>query len=96
MKRHDLKILTPYFSAQLAGIMTVEVRKNDPGFASGDEIRLNEISGNLVAPGKPTGRSCLVRITCILRSEPGHEFAGIAPGYCVLGTELVHEGVSAK
>lgn len=90
MKRHNLKILPQYFDAQVAGLKNFELRANDRKFKLGDEIKLNEISAKLGDYSKPTGRACIVRITYILASHHGNEFEGLAPGYCILGTELVY------
>ena len=89
-ERHNLKILPQYFDAVTAGLKRFEIRKNDRKFKPFDEIRLNEIDGPLGKPYKPTGRFCLVRITYILTSDHGNEFAGLEAGYCILGTELIY------
>ena len=81
MKRHNLKILQQFFDQQIAGAKNFELRRLDRDFKIGDEIKLNEIDGEY----KPTGNSCLVRITCITTG-----FEGLEDGYGILGTELVY------
>lgn len=87
MKRHNLKILPEYYQQQINGIKNFELRELDRDFRVGDEIKLNEIAptenlGEL----KPTGRSCLVRITCIVVG-----FEGLEDGYGILGTEEIYK-----
>ena len=86
MKRHNLKILSVYFEQQLAGIKKFELRKLDRDFKIGDEIKLNEISPT-EKPGeyKPTGNSCLLKITSITCG-----FEGLEDGYGILGTEVIY------
>ena len=91
MKRHNLKILPQYFEAQVDGLKSFELRKNDRKFKVGDEIKLNEISSKIGDNYKPTGRACLVLITYILHSDHGNEFEGLEPGYCILGTVLIYK-----
>lgn len=90
MKRHNLKILPRYFEAQIAGLKPFEIRRHDRDFTVGDEIKLSETDGKIGADYRPTGRSCLVRIKYILRSDYGNEFEGIEPGFSILGTELIY------
>ncbi len=86
MKRHNLKILKQYYEQQVAGIKPFELRKLDRDFKVGDEIKLNEITHTeKLGEYKPTGRACIVRITCIVCG-----FEGLEDGYGVLGTELVY------
>lgn len=42
MKIHELKILPEYYNAVLTKIKQFEIRKNDRGFAVGDELILKE------------------------------------------------------
>lgn len=86
MKRHNLKILRDYYEAQVAGIKTFELRRLDRDFRVGDEIKLNEITHTEnLGEYKPTGRSCIVRISYICAG-----FEGLEDGYGVLGTELIY------
>ena len=85
MKLHNLKILPEYFALQESGKKSFELRKLDRDFNVGDELKLNEISPTEnLGEYKPTGRSCLVRITCIITN-----FEGLEDGYGILGTELI-------
>jgi len=86
MKRHNLKILSVYFEQQLAGIKKFELRKLDRDFKIGDEIKLNEVSPTEKLGGyKPTGNSCLLKITSITCG-----FEGLEDGYGILGTEVIY------
>jgi hypothetical protein len=87
MKRHNLKILSEYYQQQTAGVKNFELRKLDRDFRVGDEIKLNEIDHTeVLGEYKPTGNSCLVRITSITC-----DFEGLEPGYGILGTEMVYQ-----
>lgn len=86
VKRHNLKIIPCYFQMQVNGFKNFELRKLDRDFKVGDEIKLNEIDNKeSLGEYKPTGNSCLVRITSILTG-----FEGLEDGYCILGTELIY------
>lgn len=86
MKRHNLKILSIYFGQQVAGIKNFELRKLDRDFRVGDEIKLNEITPTeKLGEYKPTGNSCILKITSIT-----YGFEGLEDGYGILGTELVY------
>ena len=86
MKRHNLKILKQYYEQQVAGIKNFELRRLDRDFSVGDEIKLNEIAPTEnLGEYKPTGNSCLLRITSIVAG-----FEGLEDGYGILGTELVY------
>jgi len=86
MKRHNLKILKQYYEQQVAGIKNFELRRLDRDFKIGDEIKLNEIApAEKLGEYKPTGNSCLLRITSIVAG-----FEGLEDGYGILGTELVY------
>ena len=86
MKRHDLKILKQYFDMQVSGAKNFELRKLDRDFNVGDEIKLNEIDqAEKIGDYRPTGNSCIVRITSILSG-----FEGLDDGYGIIGTEMVY------
>ncbi len=86
MKRHNLKILQQYYVQQVAGIKNFELRKLDRDFNVGDEIKLNEIAPTeKFGEYRPTGNSCLLRITSIVAG-----FEGLEDGYGILGTEMVY------
>jgi len=88
MKRHNLKILSPYYEQQIAGVKNFELRKLDRDFQVGDEIRLNEVEQtDKLGEFEPTGNSCLVKITTILTG-----FEGLEEGYGILGTEMISPG----
>lgn len=86
MKRHNLKIIPRYFYMQVNGFKNFVLREHDRDFKVGDEIKLDEIDNKeSLSEYKPTGNSCLVRITSILT-----DFEGLEDGYCILGTELIY------
>ena len=74
---HNLKILTPYYEAVVAGNKTFELRKDDRPYRTGDTLILNEIG----AGNEPTGRVIKKKVGCILRDCPEH---GLFRGYCIL------------
>ncbi len=71
---HELKILPEYFEAVTDGTKRFELRKDDRGFAVGDEIVLKEWNG-----AEYTGRSVKKQISYILKN-----YTGLAEGYAVL------------
>ena len=71
---HELKILPEYFEAVTDGTKRFELRKDDRGFAVGDEIVLKEWNGE-----EYTGRSVKKPISYILKN-----YTGLAEGYAVL------------
>jgi hypothetical protein len=88
MKRHELKTDPDAFNAVLLGTKTHEIRKNDRGFAVGDELLLHETE--LAEADRPTdhahtytGRELLRRVTHI------QEGYGLAPGWAILSIERV-------
>lgn len=89
MQRHTLKTLPAYFVAQADGLKKFEIRRHDRDFRLGDEVLLTEIDGKLGQEYTPTGRTHLVRITYILRSDPQSPFEGLDIGYSILGTEAI-------
>ncbi len=83
--RHSLKLLKQYFDLQVAGMKNFEFRRMDRNFRAFDEIELIEIDySDEFGLLKPTGRTCIVRITSILVG-----FEGMEDGYGVIGTEMV-------
>lgn len=93
--KHILKSWPEQFDAVLRRIKKFEIRKNDRGFAVGDELELREFdphagpikkqNGQSTVPperkGVYTGRTDLVRITYITHF-------GQMAGYVVMGIEL--------
>ncbi len=77
---HQLKILPPYFNAQVEGLKNFEFRKNDRNYKVGDLLALNEVTKDAK---QYTGNSLLVEVTYILDVE-AHILNG--EGYVVLGT----------
>ncbi len=75
---HELKTWPAYFQAVWDRRKLFEIRKNDRGFQTGDDVRMNEWD-----PERRfwTGRFITGKIIYICQSA---EF-GIAPGYCVFG-----------
>ncbi len=90
MKQHNLKLLAMYFDEVEAGFRNFQIRKHDRDFKIGDKIKLNEIDCEGIGILKPTGRSCVVQIESILRSDHGAPFEGLEEGYSILGTKLVY------
>lgn len=74
MMIHELKILPEYFEAVADGTKRFELRKDDRGFAVGDEIILKEWNGT-----EYTSRSVKKQISYILKN-----YTGLAEGYAVL------------
>lgn len=86
MKRHNLKIIPQYFQMQISGVKNFELQKLDRDFNVGDEIKLNEIDKKEnIGEYRPTGNSCIVRITSILSG-----FDGLEDGFGIIGTEMVY------
>lgn len=89
MRTHELKTDPAVFQAVLDGLKTYELRMNDRGFATGDELRLRETryTGAEIAAGAPleyTGREVTRRVTHILTGpiyglEAGWSILSIAP-----------------
>ena len=71
---HELKILPEYFEAVTDGTKRFELRKDDRGFAVGDEIVLKEWKG-----AEYTGRTVKKQISYILKN-----YTVLAEGYAVL------------
>lgn len=73
---HRIKTISTYFKSVACGSKTFEVRRNDRGYAVGDDLVLLDCdeAGNL------SGKELRVRVVYLL---PGGEF-GIHPDYCVM------------
>lgn len=76
---HELKIYPKYYEDVISGQKTFEVRINDRKFQVGDILVLKEWD-NI----RYSGRVCNVIITYMIDDK----FAGIMPGYVVLGIKL--------
>ena len=72
---HELKILPAYFQPVMHETKNFELRKDDRGYAVGDELKLCEFDGE-----QYTGAIIFRRVQYILRDCPG-----LAEGYCILG-----------
>jgi hypothetical protein len=81
MKTHTLKTWPEYLDAIGSGVKTFEVRKDDRGFAEGDELLLREWFPESDTPGR---RWLSCKITYILR---GWQW-GVEPGYVVMAIRL--------
>jgi hypothetical protein len=77
MKTHQVKSWPEYFKPISMGVKTFDLRKDDRGYQVGDDIQFEEFSN---ITGEHTGKVATRRISYILR-----EFAGLMPGYCILG-----------
>jgi hypothetical protein len=87
MTLHELKIHPAYFEAVLLEEKTFEVREDDRGFETGDELRLREWD-----PGQAryTGRIADRRVLYILRGPwrpPGATGDAIGPGFVVMAID---------
>lgn len=78
MKIHSLKILPELFYDVSSGMKTFEVRREDRGFAVGDQLKLREY---LAARQCYTGRVVWKQVTYVLQGVRW----GILPGRVVLG-----------
>lgn len=77
--KHELKIWPEYFDDVQSGEKGFDVRKDDRPFEVGNILLLREFNPNTE---EYTGREMAKRIRYILRES---EFAGVAPGFCILG-----------
>lgn len=78
---HNLKTLPVYFNRTWGLEKQFEIRKNDRGFQTGDELILDEWTN-----GKSyTGRIIECTIIYVL-----HGFEGLADGYVALGIQINH------
>ena len=80
MKTHKLKTSQPYFEHVRKGIKPFEIRKDDRGFETGDQLELMEYDPKSTSC---TGRVCQRQITYILK---GGQF-GIEKGFVAMGIE---------
>lgn len=78
MNKHYLKTWPKYFDAVARGEKTFELRADDRDYKVGDILVLQRFDPKT---SEYTGAEIDKRITYILR---GTQFAGVAPGYCVL------------
>ena len=78
---HELKILPEHFRAVWDREKKAELRKDDRGYAVGDQLALREWDGE-----KYTGSCIVVTVTHILRNCPEY---GLADGYCILSFKEV-------
>lgn len=79
---HDLKCHSVPFQALSDGAKTHEFRRDDRGFAVGDELYLREWKrpAGMISIARYTGRELRMIVTYISR---GPEF-GIPDGFCVM------------
>lgn len=75
---HILKTEVGYFQAVVTGVKTFEVRLNDRGYRTGDELLLREWCSESQCF---TGASVMVTVLYVLLDNCGY----LHPGYCVLG-----------
>lgn len=76
---HRLKCWTPFFEHIVSGAKSFDVRKDDRGFAVGDQLDLFETNDGL-----ETGRTFRVWITYVLRA-PSIPGSPLDDRYVVLG-----------
>lgn len=77
---HELKIYPKYFEDIISGKKKFEIRKNDRKFRVGDILILKEWD-NI----KYSGREARAEVIYLIDDK----FAGIQPGYVVMGIELI-------
>ena len=97
MKRHELKTDPDVFRAVLEGRKTYEIRRNDRGFAVGDELLLREtrFTGAEIAAGRPleyTGRELTVRISHMLTGP----VYGLLESWSILSIQPTEAGDCTK
>lgn len=83
-ERHDLKIFRGFFEDVANGVKRFEIRRNDRGFVSHQEVILREWQPELQ---EHTGRYCIAEITCITDFEQKDGFVvfGIKVKYVFWG-----------
>lgn len=77
---HELKIYPKYFEDVISGKKKFEIRKNDRKYRVGDILKLKEWD-NI----KYSGREVRAEVIYLIDDK----FAGIQPGYVVMGVELI-------
>lgn len=82
-KIHELKAWPEYYHRVVTGEKMFEIRRDDRGFAVGDQIILREFEPSPVPsfPGRYTGNQLNLKITY---KFPGGRM-GVDPAFCVLG-----------
>jgi hypothetical protein len=83
MALHELKVWPQYYEALADGSKAFELRKDDRGFAIGDELILREYS-----PGSDeyTGRAMSKVVSYMVRGDDPMGYAfGLRTGFVVLG-----------
>ena len=95
MNLHNLKTWPQYFDAIEQGRKTLEIRKNDRGFAVGDILRLLEY---YPAQDKYTGNEAYVLVTDILHGAPkgARGYFGVADGYCAMSIRVIQVSREVK
>ena len=78
MKRHELKLVQPYFEDVWNRVKTFELRKNDRDFKVGDSVMLREYDS---INQTFLNRYVYVTITYILKGG----IYGLEKGYCIFG-----------
>lgn len=80
MTRHILKTIDHYYDAVEDGRKTFEIRANDRGFQTGDELELVRINSDF----HPTGERLVREISYMLT---GGQF-GLEPSYVILALRV--------
>jgi hypothetical protein len=83
MTTHHVKSWPRFYQPIAEGVKTFDIRKDDRGYAVGDDIVMEEFRPGV---GEYTGEKLTRRIVYILRDFEG----GLMPDYCILG--LTNEG----
>lgn len=106
MRAHELKTDPAVFQALHDWQKTYELRKNDRGFAVGDELRLREtrFTGAEMAAGAPleyTGREVVRRVSHMLTGpiyglEVGWSILGLTPSVALTGDEASPVGSAGE
>jgi len=78
---HELKTWTKYFQLVASGEKPFELRLNDRGFVTGDELLLRDYNPYTQTY---TGHILRRKITFVLKGSEAEEY-GLKPGYCILG-----------
>lgn len=85
-KAHELKCWPEYFEQMVSGAKRFDVRFDDRGFEVGDTLELREFvperEARFTEWSPYTGRILFCTVGYILR-----DFAGLQPGYVVLGLD---------